>query len=367
MFLKKIDSFLGPCLACLLPRQRPRQTGLYSGPIRSLLVIRPGGIGDAILLIPVLFNLRSTFPSVQIEVLSEKRNSEAFALCPAVDKVLCYDRPQELWKVLRSRYDVVIDSEQWYRLSAILARMVRSHICIGYGTNERKRMFTHPVDYNRDAYEQAVFFDLLKPLALPSQVESLHRFLSVPAADQGRADEFLKPVDGTRFIALFPGASVSEKNWGVEKFHALTMKLHEAGHAVVVIGGKEDVSHAAIISGTATINLTGKTSLLETAGILNRCCLLISCDSGVLHMGVGLGKSTVSIFGPSNTNKWAPRGDMHIVIKHHLSCSPCSHFGITPPCPIGVQCIKNVSVDEVFTAAQKLLNAKKDIEGHNAF
>ena len=366
MLLKKVDRLIGHWLACIWPM--PRQFKRHSSLVTRLLVIRPGGIGDAVFLIPVLTQLRNTYPTAHIDVLAEKRNCEAFALCSAVDKVLCYDRPQELWKVLRSRYDVVIDSEQWYRLSAILARMVRSHISIGYGTNERKRMFTHPVTYNPDAYEQVTFFDLLRPLELAPPSERKHCFLSVPVAAQIRAAEMLRSLAGRPFIALFHGASVPEKSWGVNKFTDLSLRLQDAGHEVVFVGGKEDVSAAAVItSETSAINLTGKTTLLETAGILNRCCLLISGDSGVLHIGVGLGKKTVSIFGPSNTNKWAPRGDGHIVINHHLSCSPCSHFGIMPPCPIGVQCIRDITVDEVFTAAKKLLNAKQDMEGHDAF
>ena len=129
-------------------------------------LIRPGGIGDAVLLVPVINRLRQVFPFVQIDILAEKRNSGAFALCPAVDHALCYDRPQDLRTVLGRKYDVVVDTEQWHRLSAVVARMVRSRFKVGYGTNERKRMFTHAVDYSHDNYEVFSFFDLLKPLGV---------------------------------------------------------------------------------------------------------------------------------------------------------------------------------------------------------
>jgi lipopolysaccharide heptosyltransferase II len=356
MFLKKIDSLFGSWLVGLWPK--PKQTKSPSPPASRLLIIRPGGIGDAVLLIPVFTLLRKTFPAAHIEVLAETRNKGVFALCPAVDRVLCYDRPLELLQVLRNRYDVVIDSEQWYRLSAIVVRMICSRMSIGFATNERRRLFTHPVDYDRDVYEAQSFFNLLQPLDLVSPLEIAHCFLSVPVADQNLADRMLKPVADRPFVVLFPGASVPEKSWGTTQFRDLTLRLHDAGYAVVVVGGKEDVSAAAALtSETAALNLAGKTTLLETAGILKHCRLLISGDSGILHMGVGLGKSTVSIFGPSNAAKWAPKGDRHVVINHHLPCSPCSHFGMMPTCPIGVQCIRDISVDEVFLAAQKLLNS----------
>jgi ADP-heptose:LPS heptosyltransferase len=221
-------------------------------------------------------------------------------------------------------------------------------------------LFTHPVDYDCDVYEAQGFFNLLQPLDLASPLEIAHCFLSVPEVDQNLADRMLKPVADRPFVVLFSGASVPEKSWGTTRFRDLTLRLQDAGYAVVVVGGKEDVSAAAALtSETAALDLAGKTTLAESAGVLNRCCLLISGDSGILHLGVGLGKSTVSIFGPSNAAKWAPKGDRHVVINRHIPCSPCSHFGMMPSCPIGVQCIRDITVDEVFLAAQKLLNATK--------
>jgi lipopolysaccharide heptosyltransferase II len=355
MFLKKIDGLIGSLFARVWPR--PKQLGAPLSNVSSLLLIRPGGIGDAVLLVPVLGQLQKVFPSARIEVLAERRNSRVFALCPEIDRVLCYDRPQELWTALRSRYDVVIDSEQWHRLSAIVARMIRSQVKIGYGTNERKRLFTHSIGYSHENYEVDSFFELLKPLGIEPPSTILSPFLTVPAVDQRAADKILGKLQEKPFVVLFPGASIVERCWGDEKFHQLANRVLGEGFAVIVVGGKEDVvSGSAIAEGLSVLNLTGKTSLCETAGLLNRSKLLVSGDSGVLHIGVGLGIPTVSLFGPGISEKWAPRGKGHIVINHKLPCSPCTRFGTTPPCPIGAKCIQDISVDEVFTAAQKLLD-----------
>jgi len=305
----------------------------------------------------VVEQLRKFFPDAYIEVLAEKRNSGAFALCPGIDRVICYDRPQELWTALRSGYDVVIDSEQWHHLSAIVARMIRSKIKIGYGTNDRKRLFTKSIEYSHENYEMDSFFELLKPLEIEPPSTMLFPFLTVPAVDQRTADKRLGNLQGKPFVAMFPGASIAERCWGVEKFHQLAKRLIDEGLSVAVVGGKEDIATGhAIADGLSVLNLTGKTSLCGTAGVLNRSQLLISGDSGVLHIGVGLGIPTVSLFGPGIAVKWAPRGKHHIVINHKLPCSPCTRFGTTPPCPIGVKCMQDITVDEVFSAAQKLLN-----------
>ena len=355
MFLKKVDSSIGKLLIKLWPA--PQRFDPPSGSIASLLVIRPGGIGDAVLLAPLIGMLRKNFPGARIEVLAEKRNNGALALCPGIDRVMCYDRPRELWSALTGHFDVVIDSEQWYRLSAIVARTIRSKVKIGYATNDRKKMFNSIIGYDLDRYEPLNFLQLLQPLEIVSPSTISAPFLVVPEKGQNSADAMLGDLLHQPFIVFFPGASTPEKCWGRENFIRLSAGLIRKGYSVVVVGGKEDASMGDMIAaGSSALNLAGKTSLQETAGILSRAKLLISGDSGVLHMGFGLGKPTVSIFGPSSTDKWAPRGDRHIFINHNLACSPCSRFGTTPSCQIDSKCINDISVSEVFTAAEKLLS-----------
>jgi lipopolysaccharide heptosyltransferase II len=357
MFLKKIDYTIGSLLTRLWPR--PKLTGPPPPPISSVLLIRPGGIGDAVLLIPLITRLREVFPLARIDLLAEKRNSLIFVLCSGIDRVSCYDRPGEFWSVLRSGYDVIIDSEQWHRLSALVARLIRSRIKIGYGTNERGRLFTHSVSYSHEEYEPQSFMALLKPLGIDPPAIVCSPFLDISDADQQAAEKMLRAFQKAPFVVLFPGASIPERCWSAERYHQLTKQFIANGLSVVVVGGKEDsAAGAAIVAGTAALNLAGKTSLPETAGVLNRAQLLISGDSGVLHIGVGLGTPTLSLFGPGIADKWAPRGNMHVVINHKLPCSPCTRFGMTPPCPIGAKCIQDITVEEVFVTAQQLLSHK---------
>jgi len=355
IYLKKVDGLVGALLVRLLPR--PNSMGPSVSPASRLLLIRPGGIGDAVLLIPMLLCLRKTCPDARIEVLAETRNYSAFALCPDIDQIFCYDKARDFAAVIRRRYDVVIDSEQWHRLSAIVARIIRSRMKIGFGTNERKRLFTHAVGYRHDTYERDSFLELLRPLGIDPPANIPYPFLSVPPAEQNSADLELNAFLNKPFVVLFPGASISERCWGAKKFNQLAARLFDAGFPVIVVGGKEDfMAGEIILAGITGLNLAGKTSLAETAGVLSRSQLLVSGDSGVLHLGVGLDVPTVSLFGPGIVAKWAPRGDKHIVINHELPCSPCTEFGTTPPCPIGAKCIQDISVDEVFEATRKLLN-----------
>ncbi|MGB9082173.1 MAG: glycosyltransferase family 9 protein, partial [Desulfuromonadaceae bacterium] len=119
---------------------------------------------------------------------------------------------------------------------------------------------------------------------------------------------------------------------------------------------EEDRADGDEIVGDAGLNLAGMTTVSETAAVIARSRLVISGDSGVLHIAAGLDIPTVSLFGPSSAAKWAPQGDRHVVMSRHLSCAPCSIFGTIPPCPIAARCISAISPDEVIEAIGRLLS-----------
>ena len=350
--LKYLDRVLGRLLVSVLPA--PVKRTLDSP--KEVLLIRPGGIGDAVLLIPTILSLRAAFPKIQIDILAEKRNSQIFHLSPAVNSVYCYDQLADFRQVLTSRYDLVIDTEQWHHLSAIFARLIRSRQKIGFGTNGRSKMFTDVVGYSHATYEVKSFFNLLQPLQLNSYQCATFPCLEVPVSVKTSAQ--LLGDDVGDYVVLFPGASIQERRWGADRFSALTARFVEQGLKVVIVGGVED-SLAGEKIATAVpgaINLTGKTSLLETASLLQDSVLLVSGDSGILHIGVGLGIPTVSLFGPGIAAKWAPKGKSHRVINLQLPCSPCTQFGTTPACTIGAKCLQDISAEHVFSAAKEILN-----------
>ena len=322
-----------------------------------MLLIRPGGIGDAALLASTISALKNKFPKLGITLLAEQRNASVFSLIPGVDQVFCYDHPGEFFLAVRSDYDVVIDTEQWYRLSAVVARLVRAPVKIGFDTNERRRMFTHCVPYDQLAYEADNFLALLKPLGINSENSMETPNLSLPFQSISNAECLLLSLDSDSFVTIFPGGSIPEKRWGADRFRLVAEALSVSGMKIVVVGGKEDQRQGEIIAGGGLgLNLAGMTSLADTAAIIQKSALLVSGDSGVLHIAAGLGVPTVSLFGPGLVEKWAPRGDHHTVINRELPCSPCTTFGNTPPCPIDARCMKDITVDEVVNAVKALLD-----------
>ncbi len=350
--LKIIDRLVGVFVTRCLPLAPVRPFPNF----KRILIIRPGGIGDAVFLAPVIKSLKNHYPDILITILAEKRNAGAFALIPGVDEMFCYDHLHGFIQVLRNRYDVVIDTEQWHRLSAVVTRIVGAPVKIGFNTNERRRMFTHGIRYDLSVYEPVNFLDLLEPLGVFCQRDIESVTLSIPLQSLLTANNLLQPIGSESFVTIFPGASIPEKRWGADRFRRVAELLSVFGIKTVVVGGKEDRPQGEMIAGGGLgLNLAGVTSLAETAAVIRKSAMLLSGDSGVLHIAVGLGISTVSLFGPGSVTKWAPRGECHIVINKGLSCSPCTTFGNTPPCPHDTRCMRDISVDEVFNAVTMLL------------
>ena len=347
-FLKIVDKYIG-YLACMMIRSQQVQR---IDVMTSVLIIRPGGIGDAVLLIPVIQAIKIRFPHSVITVLAERRNAGVFILSPQVDKLLLYDKLSDLITTMCGRYDVVIDTEQWHRLSALFARFVNAPVKIGFNTNERQRMFTHHIKYSHDDYEVDSFKHLLEPLGMSGKDEEfVSTFLAIPVSVSEKVVHLLAAFHDNPFVVIFPGASIAQRRWGAERFAEVARYLIANGYEVIVVGGQEERCAGNVIIEAGGENLAGMTNLAETAAVMLRSNLVISGDTGVLHIAIGLGVPTVSLFGPGIATKWAPRGDKHIVLNRKLFCSPCTRFGTTPPCPHNVRCMKEITAAQVVEGA----------------
>jgi lipopolysaccharide heptosyltransferase II len=353
--LKSLDRFVARPLVYLFrkAKEQDRPTEM-----KRILFIRPGGIGDAVLLLPSIRILKEKFPDSSIDILCEKRNSDIFNLSGDINAIFLYDRGLDVFRVPRKKYDVVIDTEQWHRLSAVVASLTGAPVRIGFDTNERRKLFTHPITYSHDNYEVYSFLHLLQPLTdtIPDFMTE-KPFLDI-SGDAGSS--LLSELKATNnLIALFPGASVPERRWGGEKFGMVARALSDLGYRIMILGSASDKADADKIKRYAenSLDFTGKTSLRDVASLLKRSTLLISSDSGLLHLAYAVGTPTISLFGSGMRKKWAPRGKRHAVIDKRLPCSPCTKFGYTPPCERGVECLLSITVEEVLRAMEALLGS----------
>ncbi len=365
--LKRFDGIFGR-LACLAAKlfTTPRKLEETDSP--RILVIRPGGIGDAVLLFPALKELRKSYPESLIDILAEKRNSGIFFLSPCINSVILYDDkpPSGLFSAIRGKYDIVIDTEQWHRLTAAVSYMTGAPVRAGFQTNERSKLYNHPVTYSHSDYEARSFLNLVSAVTGEQyEFKPDEPFIKADESNSGEIDSALADFqkDKKALVGIFAGATVNERRWGAKNFGEMSRNLAGEDFGIVLLGGGNDLessSEIKNISGEKNVtDYTGKTTLAETAYIISKLDLLISGDSGLMHIAYGVGTPTVALFGAGIGGKWAPQGKNHIAINKRFSCSPCTKFGYTPACPYEVKCLRDITVEEVLLAVQGPLSQSK--------
>ena len=209
--------------------------------IHRILLIRPGGIGDAVLLLPAIRSLKEKFPNAEIDILCEKRNAGVFTLSNDINRIYLYDKGLGLFKCLKNRYDAVIDTEQWHRLSAVVAYISKAPVRIGFSTNERDRLFTHRIHYSQEDYEVNSFFHLIEPLVGNTpDFNTECPFINLNEDVPDRLLTYFRKGSG-EIVSISPGASAVERRWGGERFGQVAKTLNASGYRVAILGSQTDI------------------------------------------------------------------------------------------------------------------------------
>lgn len=329
--------------------------------IRKILVIRPGGIGDMIILMPILERLSKDIPEASLDILCEKRNAEVLKIYDFKARPLLYDNsPFSLPHILAcGKYDVVIDAEQFHHFSAIFAHLTKAPVRIGFKINpKRNPLYTHLVSYNPDANEGSQFSRLLEPLGIEMDFK-LHGTLKIAHSSTRLPDKTADFLKSRKYAVIHPGGSTLYKKWNSSNYSLLIKDLSPDFPINFVMAGDSNDKTVAneIVSSTENtrvLSTAGQLDLFQTAETLSKASIFIGPDSGLLHLAVALGIPTVALFGPSDHLKWGFEDELHKIVRSDLPCAPCFIFGYSKPCR-AIQCMKNISVDEVSARAREIL------------
>lgn len=344
--------------------------------IKSIVVRGTNWVGDAIMTIPALWELRRILPDAHITLATRSWTQGIFAGARFIDDLLIYDRESPLaspfkqigeWR--RRKFDAAILFQNAFE-AALIARFASVPIRLGYATDGRGFLLTHRVaktDEVKTRHEVYYYLNLVAEFERwilgQSTVGQTEPRMELPVTDERRraADELLRAsgVGKDRpVIALCPGSTNSRaKRWPAERFARLADRLIEELHAEIVLIGAEDelpvsreVENAML---QKPVVLTGATKLAEAVGVLSATDLLITNDTGPAHIAAALGRPTLVIFGPTDPTTTRPFGDNAVVIRKPPECAPC----MLRDCPIDHRCMTAISPDEVFDQARKVLLA----------
>lgn len=347
--IKIFDLVIGSCLARVVSGESPGD--VLPGSIKRILVIRPGGIGDAIFVLPFLRIIKKENPNLTIDILCEKRNAQIFeSQRGSCDDVLCYDRSGSFRRIWQRQYDVVVDTEQWHYLSALVSYFIKSKMNIGFGTRPlRAKLFNKTIAYIDDAYEIKNFQNLFLPL-FPA-VNQISDISSSFFVDE-KAMKWAQENAPGQYMTLFLGASIPLRRLSLNQSTEIIQFAFSKNLSVVLLGGHDVVQEGhritEHISDHRVTSFIGQTSLLQTAALIKKSKLFIGPDSGITHLARAVGTPVIAVFGPGNLQKWGPKGERDRVVTLNLPCSPCTIFGYTvPTCRGTYKCMRDIMLGDI--------------------
>ena len=375
--LQYIEKIFGSIVCALLhlPAQlTPKPRNMDPAGVKKLLIIKFFGIGSLVLAEPLVRKARHLFPNAEIHVLTLSSNAQVMGMIPGVDRVRLVDLggniAQAIWAYLgtmwvafRGRYDAVLDLEFYTRASAVVSLASWSPVRVGYHAQGiyRGDIQNFKVPFNAYWHVSRNFLSLLEPWGYdPSQPPPAPK-LAVPENELDDARQVLDALDDpARYVVINVNAGelAYERRWFPERFAELAAKLTAAyGVTCVFIGAAserdyvEAVVQDARTQGAKAYNSAGELSLAAMAQVCRKSLLMITNDSGPLHVAAAAGATVAGFFGPETPVLYGPAGDGHLVFHQKLACSPCIHIeqGKRLHCLYPIpKCQEQTAVDDVF-------------------
>jgi heptosyltransferase-2 len=351
--------------------------------IKRILVRGPNWLGDAVMCEPALRGLRKLFPDAQIALLVKPAVADLFAGHPALTRVLTYDTEGRhaglsgKWalagQLRRQGFDLAVLFQNAFEAAFLtfLAGVPRRY---GYATDGRSLLLSDPVaapDRRTLVHQVRYYWDLLKPLGLTGDPPTPELFV-FPEEEQAMAGRFAQGGLGATdvIVGINPGSTYGgAKRWLPERFAEATERLsrtiresREQQVSVVIFGakGEERLGHeiAARLTSRSLV-LSGATTIRELMAAVKRCAMLLTNDTGPMHIASAFQVPVVAIFGPTDWRTTSPFGSPHAIVRQPVDCAPC----LLRECPIDHRCMTRVSVDQVYEAATKQLSGLSGSSG----
>lgn len=337
---------------------------------RRILIVKPSSLGDVINALPTFAALRRRFPHAHIAWLVKRQWAALLERAEGLDEVLSVRPGLSGWlsmvpRLRANKFDLVVDLQGLFRSGAI-AWLSASPVRIGFA-NAREGgplFYTHHVTVPPLREIHAVDRNLRIAVALGAITDGTAEFpLRVPQEDGERITTLLQEAGvsaGSEWIAMNVSARWATKRYPAESFAAVADLIQKNGWGpVVFIGGPDD--RAAVESvldrmTTEAKNLVGRTSVGLLPALFQSAELLVTNDSGPMHVAAAMGTRVVALFGPTSPVETGPYGDGHRVLRSGIPCSPC--FSRRCRNSVELECLRSLSPETVVEAVTRQLAAR---------
>lgn len=331
--------------------------------VKKVLCIKPRGIGDIILSTIILKNLKSFFQDITIDYLTEEFAKDAVSTNPLVSKILTYKKDDSIFSIIRrvrkEKYDMVLDL--WSNpKSAQITFFSGAKYRVGYSYRGRRYAYNFKAKSGRGNYHSAEHnLELLKILDIPIFSREVNYYLDKLAEDF--ANSFvINKVKSKYLIGIILSGGWDSKKCPKEKWVEIIKNLSEhIDCTFLILWGPDDYQEAKYIEGNSKffskVILAPKTDLKQLAGLISKCDLIITNDSGPMHLAAALGIPTLGLFGPTDPKKHGPYSKKSdYVIKSDLHCIICNKL----ICPFNKECFYNMNSSEIIEKSIRLLSKK---------
>ena len=346
----------------------------------KILIVKTSAIGDVIHTLPALNALRRKYPKARIDWLVEEAAADLLIGHAAIDTVLISRRKAWILDLKQGRvlaawrgfadfvkrlreieYDLLIDFQGLLK-SGIFVGLARAKRKVGFGKGmehaEGSYLFLNEPIPPVNMDQHAVIRELLLLKAIGIECEEVVFALPVTNEQREKIGQLLaaQGIDPAKpLVAINPMTTWKTKHWRNERFARVADQLLEKGMAVVFSGGPQDMQgieeiRAAMTGKAAT--LAGRTSLKDLAALYEMAAVLITTDTGPMHLAAAAGTPVVALFGPTAPWRTGPFGEGHRVLRAEISCSPC----LKRQCDRGHVCMEQITVDKVVQATLAIRN-----------
>jgi heptosyltransferase-2 len=360
---------------------------------KRILIRGVNWLGDAVMSTPALLRLREKFPDAHIALLTSEKLRELWTNHPAIDETISFAPGENIFsiggKLRTGKFDLalVLPNSPHSAIEVFLAGIPQR---IGYARPWRNFFLTQTVAPRVEAVKMRKrsmreIHDLIrapKSQAMPPQsahqiYEYLHLIATLGADSRAQLPQLFVTPDEIELaknkfglknssqptFGLNPGAEYGPaKRWPVERFIAVAKEIQQRTNcAWILFGGKNDleitnqIESAIQNSQSRVFNLAGKTSLRELMSLLKSCRVLLTNDTGPMHVAAALGIPVVALFGSTSSDLTGPISSGELrnpILKSDAPCSPC----FLRECPIDFRCMNRVSVERVMKAVVDSLN-----------
>jgi heptosyltransferase-2 len=352
-----------------------RAKSLQPESIKRVVVRGTNWVGDAVMTIPALRELRRVLPGAHITLATRPWAEGIFRGADFLNEILIYDRPRRSpgavlrqvreWR--KGSFDLAILFQNAFE-AAVIARLARVPFRMGYATDGRRPLLTHPLplpSWRSERHEVFYYLNLVSELERTlygaSTVEEREpRFmLNVSSERKAEAGRVLKAYGASmerNLVALCPGSTNSRaKRWPAEYYALLADRFIEEMDAdVLLIGARDelDVSReVARLMCREPLVLTGETDLAQLTAVLSLVDLLVTNDTGPAHISAALERPTLVIFGPTDPRTTRPFSQSAEIMRNPPDCAPC----MLRDCPIDHRCMTSITPAEVFARAAQVM------------